>query len=169
MPISQAELTRASQRGAVRKSLTAVARSGQPTAFLCHSHNDQLLAEGLQTLLHEAGWEVYIDWQDSEMPASPDRVTASKIQSRISSADWFLFLATANSTGSRWCPWEIGYADGKKPAGRVVVIPTTDSSGKHHGNEYLQLYPQITPADVGGLAFFPAGQVRGGTLVKSIK
>lgn len=166
MPILQSELTRASSRGVIRKSV--VARSGQPTAFLCHSHLDRTLAEGLQTLLHEAGWEVYIDWQDADMPASPNRVTASRIQSRIVSADWFLFLATANSTASRWCPWEIGYADGKKPVGRIAVIPTTDTSGRHHGNEYLQLYQQITPADVGGLALFPAGQTTGGSFVKNL-
>ncbi|MDO8177838.1 MAG: toll/interleukin-1 receptor domain-containing protein [Undibacterium sp.] len=167
MAITQSDLTRASQRGVIHKSLTP--RAGQTTAFLCHSHIDKLLAIGLQTLLKEAGWDVYIDWQDSEMPQSPDRVTASRIKSRIASADWFLFLATGNSTQSRWCPWEIGYADGKKGDDRIIVIPTTDSSGKHHGNEYLQLYPQITPAGVGGLAYFPTGKTTGGTYVNGLR
>lgn len=167
MPISQTDLMRASQRGVIQKSLTS--RPGQTTAFLCHSHIDKQLAIGLQTLLHEAGWEVYIDWQDSKMPESPDRVTASRIQNRIASAGWFLFLATENSTQSKWCPWEIGYADGKKGDGQIIVIPTTDLSGKHYGNEYLQLYPQITPADVGGLAYFPSGKTSGGILVKSLR
>ncbi|WP_332852793.1 toll/interleukin-1 receptor domain-containing protein [Duganella sp. S19_KUP01_CR8] len=166
MPILQSELIRASSRGTIRKS--ALARTGQPTAFLCHSHMDSAMAEGLQTMLHEAGWEVYIDWQDADMPASPNRSTASRIQNRIVSADWFLFLATVNSTASKWCPWEIGYADGKKPAGRIAVIPTADASGRHHGNEYLQLYPQITPAGVGGLALFPAGQSSGGNFVRNL-
>jgi hypothetical protein len=167
MPVSQAELTRASQRGILQKSLAA--RSGQTTAFLCHSHRDKLLAIGLQTLLHEAGWDLYIDWQDSEMPESPDRETAEKIQGRIVLTHWFLFLATENSTRSKWCPWEIGYADGKKADGRIIVVQTTDSSGKHHGNEYLQLYPRITPADVGGLAYFPSGKNTGGTYLTGLR
>jgi TIR domain len=168
MAIAQADLLGASQRAPLRKGFVT-ARAGQPTAFLCHSHHDRKLAEGLQTLLHEAGWDVYIDWQDADMPDKPDRETAQRIQGRIVSAGWFLFLATANATASRWCPWEIGYADGKKSIDRIVVIPTIDSSGKHHGNEYLQLYPQITSADVGGLAFFPTGRVQGGTFVKSLR
>lgn len=167
MPISQSDLINASHRGVIQKSLGA--RIGQTTAFLCHSHIDKLLAIGLQTLLKEAGWDVYIDWQDSEMPQSPDRVTASRIQDRITSADWFLFLATGNSTQSRWCPWEIGFADGKKGDDRIIVIPTKDLSGKHHGNEYLQLYSQITPSDVGKLAYFPAGKTTGGTYVSGLR
>ena len=168
MAISQADLLGASRRAPLRKG-TVTVRAGQPTAFLCHSHHDRQLAEGLQTLLREAGWDVYIDWQDAEMPETPDRETAQRIQGRIVSAGWFLFLATANATASRWCPWEIGYADGKKTIDRVVVIPTIDSSGRHYGNEYLQLYPQITAANVGGLAFFPKGQTRGGTHVNSLR
>lgn len=168
MAIAQADLLGASRRTLVRRGVLTT-RPGQPTAFLCHSHRDCQLAEGLQTLLQEAAWDVYVDWQDAEMPEIPDRETAHRIQGRIVSAGWFLFLATANATASRWCPWEIGYPDGKKSVNRIVVIPTIDSSGKHHGNEYLQLYPQITAADGGALAFFPIGQTRGGMLVTNLR
>ncbi|MGL5995780.1 MAG: toll/interleukin-1 receptor domain-containing protein [Pseudomonas proteolytica] len=134
-------------------------RSGQPTAFLSHSHKDMKLALGLQEALRREGWDVYIDWQDQAMPDSPDAVTASRIKNAIVAADWFLFLATQNSQASRWCPWEIGYADGKKRIEKIAIIPTTDNSGHHYGNEYLKLYNKVDRASGGGLALFdPQGK-----------
>lgn len=55
---------------------------------------------------------------------------------------FFLFLATPNSMKSRWCPWEIGYADGTKANDNILIIPTEDSAG-WYGNEYLGLYRKI--------------------------
>ncbi|MEI5997848.1 toll/interleukin-1 receptor domain-containing protein [Paraburkholderia bengalensis] len=159
MPITQNILRRAVQRSPLRKSFSPL--PGQKTAFLCHSHVDRDLAEGLQQLLKEEGWSLYIDWQDHSMPPVPDRETARKIQLRISASDWFLYLATENSAGSRWCPWEIGIADGKKDPSRIVVIPTEDDRGRHYGNEYLQLYRHLDPTSLGRLQFFEAGSRQG--------
>jgi len=102
------------------------------------------------------------------MPEQPNKETAIKIKSRINELDWFLFLATPNSTQSRWCPWEIGYADSKKAHERILIIPTIDS-GKWYGNEYLQLYRNIENATGGALAAFPAGQKSGGTLLRNLR
>ena len=118
-------------------------RSGQQTAFLSHSHLDHDLARGVQGFLQSQGWMVYIDWQDVTLPSSPNSETASKIKSRIRQLDWFLFLATKNSIESRWCPWEIGYADGVKTYDDIVILPTTDSMGRFYGNEYLNLYRSL--------------------------
>jgi len=66
MAIAQSELLRAGQRRPLMKSQI---RPGlQKTAFLCHSHRDSALAEGLQALLAEQGVALYIDWQDATMP-----------------------------------------------------------------------------------------------------
>lgn len=132
------------------------------SAFLCHSHKDAEYAKGLQVLLAEQGLVLYIDWEDPCMPDTPDRRTAERIQKAISESDLFLFLATPNSTGSRWCPWEIGYADGVKLLDSIIVVPTSDSRGQYYGNEYLQLYRSIQLAQSGGLSVFAAGQTRGG-------
>lgn len=83
-------------------------RSGRQTAFLSHSHKDADLAKGLQAFLQAQGWLVYIDWQDTSMPPRPNKETADRIKVKIKRLDWFLYLATANSATSRWCPWEIG-------------------------------------------------------------
>jgi hypothetical protein len=143
MPVSQYELRIAAARYAPRvKTLNEARAAAAQTAFLCHSHQDETLVKGLVTMLTDAGWNVYVDWQDTTLPAVPDRQTASRIQDRIRSLTYFLFLATANSMESRWCPWEIGYANGVKEIDRILIVPTVDG-GNTHGNEYLQLYRRI--------------------------
>lgn len=172
MPISIASLRNAATRSyriMVAKSLSEARARRQQTAFLCHSHKDTDLAEGLQVMLNENGWELYIDWKDVEMPENPNRETAKLIQSKIRELDWFLFLATPNSTSSKWCPWEIGYADSTKTLDKIIIIPTIDNTGKWYGNEYLQLYRKIDIATDGSLAAFPAGQESGSILVKNLR
>lgn len=158
MAIAQSELLRAVQRRPLFKS--QVHASVQKTAFLCHIHRDDKLADGLQVLLAEQGVELYIDWKDASMPSEPNRETASRIQHRIATCDWFLFLATANSMASRWCPWELGYADGQKQLDRIAIVQTSDSTTTH-GNEYMQLYRRIDTSIAGELLWVPAGSHQG--------
>ena len=158
MPISLDELRRAQPR--FRKSsrtLTEAKRLRQRTAFLCHSHRDRELVEGFVTLLSEAGCDAYVDWADTEMPQSPNRVTAQRIKDKIAETDSFLFLATPNSVASRWCPWEIGYADARRGIDRVFVVPT-EGNGTVYGNEYLDLYRRIDRAFSTPLGVFEIGQ-----------
>lgn len=103
------------------------------------------------------------------MPETPTRMTAERIQRKIRDLDWFLFLATPNSTSSKWCPWEIGYADGMKDYEKLLIIPTSDQSGRWYGNEYLQLYQQIEPTKGGGIAAFKAGQKTGGRSIGALQ
>lgn len=153
MPIRQSDLLYAGHRRFTQGKISK--RNGQPTAFLSHSHKDAMLALGLQDLLNNQGWDVYLDWQDHAMPETPDAETAFNIKTAIVRADWFLFLATQNSMTSRWCPWEIGFADGKKSHDRIAIIPTQDSNGNFYGNEYLNLYNRIDiPSSSTGLALF---------------
>lgn len=156
MAISQATL-----RGAApRASTVLLKRASQGTAFLCHSHLDRELAKGLQATLRDHGLDLYIDWQDASMPATPNSETAAKLRQRIIACDFFLFLATANSMSSRWCPWELGYADGRKLNERVAIVPTSDGYTTH-GNEYLGLYRHIDEASNGAYGIFAPGSTRG--------
>jgi len=140
-------------RSAGRRSVT-IQRSapmvGQRTGFLCHSHHEKDLALGLQQRLKEEGLDLYIDWQDPGMPPEPDRVTANRIKLVIQRADVFLFLATQASMASSWCPWEIGFADGAKNINQIILVPTRDSNGNYHGNEYLQLYRRLEASSTTG-------------------
>jgi hypothetical protein len=169
MTIELTQLRQAALRsaGQSHRTLSEARAAGRKTAFLCHSHADQTFVVGVVQMPRDSGWQVYVDWLDASMPAVPDRTTASKIKSRILQADWFLFLATGNSMSSRWCPWEIGYADGTKPIERLIVIPTRDGYTTH-GSEYLQLYRHLDLARGGRLAVFDPGASTG-VLVENLR
>lgn len=159
--------------GRIVQSFSEAKSIGLQTAFLCHSHKDQYLALGLRNVLLSHGWNLYIDWLDQELPDTPDKNTATKIKEKISSHRWFLFLATADSVVSRWCPWEIGYADASKDNDSILLIRTEDDNGRWYGNEYLQLYRQIieatSPDGNRGYAVFAPGAKSGGTWLKALK
>ena len=159
MPIAQSSIVAAARSAATQRKLTKQEATGAgfQTAFLCHSHKDSALAPGLVKMLTDNGWKVYVDWADPSMPETPSRITADRIKSKIVESYWFLFLATANSMSSRWCPWEIGYADGRKPIDRLLIIPTTDMAGISHGSEYLELYRKVDLSEDGSLAVWTPG------------
>lgn len=170
MPIPLNELKAAARRSymmTAAKSLNEARDKLQQTAFFCHSHEDKNLATGFQVLLNENGWDLYIDWQDTAMPEKPTRETAKRIQEKIKALDWFLFLATQNSVSSKWCPWEIGFADSAKSYNNILIIPTADFSGVWYGNEYLQLYRRIDFQN-GALKAFSVGQTVDGINVRNL-
>lgn len=160
MIIKQSALMSARLREHVveKYSTKAASIAGRDTAFLSHSHLDRQLAEGLKTYLKERGWNVYIDWLDESMPDKVSSATAVKLKEKIRECDLFLFLATYNSCKlSRWCPWEIGIADGEKGTGKIIIIPTRDDNGHEYGNEYLGIYRKITEEyNLAGGEFAPA-------------
>lgn len=150
MPISIDALKKAAARPlpqTMTKSVNKATAAHKKTAFLSQSHLDQKRARGLQVLLAEQGWDVFIDWEHNTLDERPTTEMATWLQSAIVRCDWLLYLATQNSANSRWCPWEIGYADGKKSNAAIVVAGTKDSGGTY-GSEYLDLYRRIT--DVNG-------------------
>ncbi len=157
----------ARQVTASAESLSEAKAINAKTAFLCHSHHDADLARGVVRLLSDAGWRVYIDWQDAAMPDTPNRQTAQRIKQKINNLEYFLFLATPRSMASRWCPWEIGYADGKKPLDHILIIPTEDDT-KTYGNEYLQLYRRVDWSSNSALAVWEPGQTQISALVKNL-
>lgn len=163
MPLSYSQLRGAAQRreSSLAKSLHEARQSGLKTAFLCHSHKDRTLVEGMVNLLLSSGWRIYVDWMDTTMPDRPNQVTAQKIKAKIEQCHYFLFLATGNSMGSKWCPWEIGYADGMKEIDNILIIPTRDDYGTHHGSEYLDLYRRIDVSDRDFLAAWRPGEQYG--------
>ena len=140
---------------------------GYKTAFLCHSHKDRTAVEGLLQYFRDQGLHLYVDWMDSEMPETTNGNTARIIKGRIVEADLFLFLATPNALASRWCPWEIGYADGVKRYESIFVIPTTEN-GRTYGNEYVDIYRRIDRSQAGGLAAWYPGRRTDGVSAQSL-
>lgn len=164
MPVSISSIRKAAVRRTSFASLDSLQEAtlhGAKTVFLCHSHKDRALVEGVITLLRESGWRVYVDWSDSSMPENTNKETADKIKKKIAELNYFIFLATENSVNSRWCPWEIGYADCKKGYENILIMPVSDDHGRWVGSEYLQLYKKLDEADGGSLAVWEPGQTRG--------
>ncbi len=116
--------------------------------FISHSFSDRELINGLYHLFNKSGYKVYIDWID-DLNLDRGKVTsdtAQIIRNRIKGCTGTAYISTANSTSSKWCPWELGVADGMK--GRVCILPVMDSNFK--GQEYLGLYPYLEYAQVQG-------------------
>ena len=109
---------------------------------------DKNLVTGLYHLFSKAGYKVYIDWIDDSnldrKSVTPD--TAAIIKRRIKSSKGAAYIATANSTTSKWCPWELGVSDGMHD--RVCILPVMDYDFK--GQEYLGLYPYLEYGLVSG-------------------
>lgn len=170
MPISYRELRAAARRSerAVAATLNEADRGRVRTAFLCHSHYDEELARGFVALLADAGFDAYVDWLDDAMPSSPNRETARRLRARIASSDLFLFLATDRSVRSRWCPWEVGYADGVKAEDEIYVVPTSGDDGRSHGNEYLQLYRRLNWDQARRLRAYRPGRTDDGVLAAAL-
>lgn len=149
------------------KKLYKSAALAKITIFLSHSHKDSELAAGLKNYLAEIGLSLYIDWQDTDMPANTNFQTALKIKNKIKEMNYFLLLATNNSVKSRWVPWELGVADGYKSYNNILIVPVVDATGKFEGNEYLQVYKRIETTSLGKLAVFEPSITHTSILVES--
>jgi hypothetical protein len=171
MPIELGTLrsaaTRRSRHYATASNSQSARAQGYKIAFLCHSHHDRTIVEGLIQLFKEQNVHLYVDWLDGEMPETTNGETAKKIKNKIIEADMFLFLATSNSLASRWCPWEIGYADGVKQHEKILVIPTKEQ-GKTYGNEYVDIYRRLDLASDGKLAAWYPGWSTNGTYARAL-
>jgi hypothetical protein len=132
----------------------------QATVFLSHSHDDRELIEPAINFLASFGVSVYVDWQDPQMPSITNGWTAHRLQLKIVAYRRFVMLATENSLASRWVPWELGYADGKKSRSDIAIFPIQPSLYREAPNEYIQVYPRIEQADNDDWYVFAPGETR---------
>ena len=113
--------------------------------FVSHSYLDKSLILSLVELFNEAGHSVYVDWiNDPNIDRSKvNRQTAELLRTRMDECKGLAYIATSNIVSSRWCPWELGYADGKKN-GKCAILPILKgNNSSYKGQEYLELYPYI--------------------------
>lgn len=113
--------------------------------FLSHSTADDHHIPKIIMFFRDHGAIAYADNYDESLPQPPSPETAAKLKERITACRHFVVLVSANSSGSRWIPWELGYADGTKRTSRIATLPLTDQ-GVESGwakQEYFGLYPRI--------------------------
>lgn len=125
----------------VNESLEGLSSRKEKYIFLSHSNQDSDLAKGFVNQAHELGINVYFDLYDSTLTLPPSSDTAMKLRNRIQAAAHFILLATKNSVaGSRWCPWELGCADGFH-----VPISMRKLAMSQGGNGGRNTFNYITP------------------------
>jgi TIR domain len=137
-----------------RTYLKASRGEATATVFLSHSHSDRDLIDAAINFFAAQGVYVYVDWKDPEMPAVTNSTTATRIQDMIRQNRKFVALVTDQSTASRWVPWEVGYADGKKHRNEIAILPVVDRI-TDKPTEYLGIYDRIEGIGDAGFVYRP--------------
>ncbi len=118
------------------------------TIFLSHKHSDlEDLKDIIGFLQNNYYVDVYIDSMDSGMPKKTCGETAQRIKNIIKNSDRFILLATDAAIESKWCNWELGYADAQKYRDKIALFPIKEKGSydfNYKGNEYMQIYPFIS-------------------------
>lgn len=137
-------ITSFSQSSILDKNLVTKSTNQNYDIFISHSFLDKELVLTLVELFNESGYSVYVDWiEDTELDrTNVTKKTADLVRSRISQSKSLAYIATANISDSKWCPWELGFADGKLN-NRTAILPILDDDRNFNGQEYLALYPHL--------------------------
>ena len=117
------------------------------SVFISHKHDDLDDLKGIIGFL-EKNFNViaYIDSRDLSMPKITSGETAEKIKDRIKKCKRFILLATNGAVESKWCNWELGFADAIKGK-NAVLFPMKEKGSNYKGNEYMEIYSYITYFD----------------------
>lgn len=113
--------------------------------FLSHTVKDAKIVLGVKNWLEENGMKVYVDWIDDQQldRSHVTSTTADTLRLRMRQSLSLLFIATDNSSQSKWMPWELGYFDGYS-SGKVAILPILDHEYEiFSGQEYLGIYPLV--------------------------
>ena len=133
--------------------MVAKARIEQFDIFPSHSLSDQKLILGIWLSLEDMGYEVYVDWiHDRHLSReSVTKETAKVLRHRMRNSKSLFFATTANSSSSKWMPWELGYKDGQN--NRAAILPVSQGdANSYSGQEYLGIYPYVSKDPAQGQA-----------------
>lgn len=111
--------------------------------FISHKHEEDEYVYRLKDILERYGFTGYVDWEDNSMPLTTDSETAIKLKTRIEKSRKFILIATEPAIGSKWCNWELGFADAYKYIDHLALFPVKGNFGNYEGGEYLRIYPSI--------------------------
>lgn len=117
----------------------------QYDVFLSHAVKDAKIVLGVKNWLEENGMKVYVDWIDDRHldRSKVTSKTANTLRVRMRQSKSLLYIATDNSSQSKWMPWELGYFDGYS-SGKVAILAILDHQYESFsGQEYLGIYPLV--------------------------
>lgn len=147
--VTKSELLRISremplkEQASLRKSAKTTTIEG--STFLSHSSKDTEAVVAAIAILKNHGAKVYVDEVDPTLPPFTTQETAKKLKKRITQCARFVLLASEKSKNSRWVPWELGIADGKKGLARIATFPVGEDAGSDDWAnwEYMGVYRKI--------------------------
>lgn len=116
---------------------------GEKMIFISHKHGEADYVYRLRDLLSRYGFEGYVDWEDDQMPKETSGETAKKIKEEIKRSHKFILIATDAAISSKWCNWEVGFADAHKYSKHMALFPIRKDYSDYTGEEYLEIYPTI--------------------------
>ena len=113
--------------------------------FLSHSSKDKEYLATVVGVLEGHGASIYVDKRDPKLPTIPNVDTAKVLRERISQCSKFVVMSSRNSCDSKWVPWELGLADGKKNLGNIALFPISETAYDQGWaeQEYLGLYDRV--------------------------
>ena len=117
----------------------------QATVFLSHSTADDEYVDEIVLFFRDFDAVVYADNYDKSLPKPPSVKTSETLKCRIADTSRFVVLVSPNSRTSRWIPWELGIADGKKGVASIAILPVTPTGAEDAWTveEYFGLYPRV--------------------------
>lgn len=137
-------ITNYSQKSVFNENTILKSKNKKYDVFISHSYSDKKLIFTLVKLFNSCGYSVYVDWiVDSELDrTSVSAETAEIVRNRIMESNSLAYISTSNIADSKWCPWELGLADGLHN-GRASILPIINEGATFNGQEYLGTYPYI--------------------------
>jgi hypothetical protein len=121
--------------------------------FLSHSYDDRKIILGAKRFIESKGYSVFVDWiEEPQLNRNKvNKATAAALRTYIDIFRCLIYAYSPNVGNSKWCPWELGYFDGKN--GRAYVMPIIDDPLQSYtGVEYVNLYPNVTEEQAPGFA-----------------
>lgn len=114
--------------------------------FLSHSALDGDTILQLNFFLEDVlGLTVFVYWIEcSAERNSVTPATAAELRNVMDRCSSLLYAISANSSSSKWMPWELGYSDATH--GHVAVLPIADqyaTAAAYRNQEFVGIYPLI--------------------------
>jgi hypothetical protein len=113
--------------------------------FLSHSYDDRKIILGAKRFIESKGYSVFVDWiEEPKLNRNKvNKATAAALRAYMDISRCLIYAYSPSVGNSKWCPWELGYFDGKN--GRAYVMPIIDDPLQSYtGVEYVSLYPNVT-------------------------
>lgn len=117
--------------------------SSDTNVFLSYRRKDKIWVDGTVRFLKRIGVSVYIDYLDETLDDKESKEVAEKLRLAIAGCNKFISLATINSNGSKWMPWELGLGDRITNYKNTAILPLTTYSNYWGDQEYAALYGRI--------------------------